>query len=80
MARIPGVSKGKQSWFFRYARRVSKKKLGVETEPVEMMGHQPWLLAGIGAYEMASQRSTAVPERLKTLVDLKAAMMIGCPF
>ncbi len=80
MARIPGVSKGREGWLLRYAHRFSKKKLGTEIEPTGIMGHQPWLLAGVGGYEMASERMTAVSVKLKTLADIKAAMMIGCPF
>ena len=80
MARIPGVAKGQEGWLLRFANRYSKKKVGAATEPVAIMGHQPWLLVGAGAYEMGSQRQTSVPAKLKTLVGLKAAMMIGCPF
>ena len=80
MARIRGVPKGKESWLLRYANRFSKKKVGSALEPAAIMGHQSWLLGGVGAYEMASERLTTVPEKLKSLVDVKAAMMIGCPF
>ncbi len=80
MARIPGVSKGREGWLLRYAHRFSKKKLGAAIEPTGIMGHQPWLLEGVGGYEMTSERMTAVPAKLKTLADIKAAVMIGCPF
>jgi hypothetical protein len=80
MARIPGVAKGKENWLLRYANRFSQKKLGSALEPAAIMGHQSWLLGGVGAYEMASERLSSVPARLKSLVDIKAAMMIGCPF
>ncbi len=80
MARIPGVPKGREGWLVRYAHRFSKKKLGTAIEPTGIMGHQPWLLAGVGGYEMTSERMTTVPAKLKTLADIKAAMMIGCPF
>lgn len=80
MARIPGVPKDREGWLLRYAQRFSKKKLGATVEPTGIMGHQPWLLAGVGGYEMTSERLTTVPAKLKTLADIKAAMMIGCPF
>lgn len=80
MARIPGVPKGREGWLLRYANRFSKKKVGAAIEPVAVMGHHQWLLAGAGAYDMASERMTTVPARLKTLADIKAAMLIGCPF
>jgi len=80
VARIPGIPKGKQSWLLRYAQRYAKKQVGSELDTAAIMGHQSWLLGGAGAYELASQRMTAVPEKLKSLVGLKAVMMIGCPF
>ena len=57
-----------------------REELGSTIEPAAIMGHSSWLLAGAGAYEMASEKMTRLPLRLKTLVDVKAAMMIGCPF
>jgi len=80
MARIRAVPKGKEGWLLRFAQRYSKKKVGSELETTAIVGHRSWLLGGAGAYEMASQKMTSVPEKLKSLVDLKAAMMIGCPF
>jgi len=80
MARIRGVEKGKESWLLRLAHRFSRKQVGAELEPTAVMGHHGWVLAGAGAMEMSLGRATRVPESLKTLVDVKAAMQIGCPF
>ena len=80
MAKIEGVAKGRESWILRIANRYSKKKLGAVVEPAAIMGHQPWLLAGVGGYEMANERQSSVSAKLKTLADVKASMMIGCPF
>lgn len=80
MARIPGVEKGKESWLLRFAHRYSRKKMKTEIEPTAVMGHHSWVLGGAGAMEMALERSTRVPEKLKMLVDIKAAMQVGCPF
>ena len=80
MARIPGVPKGQESWLLRFANRFSRKETGSELEPTAIMGHHGWVLGGVGAMELALKRASRVPERLKTLVDIKAAMQIGCPF
>ena len=80
MARIPLVAEGQESWLLRFANRFSRKETGSELEPAAIMGHHGWVLAGAGAIELALKRSTRVPDRLKTLVDVKAAMQIGCPF
>ena len=80
MARIQGVSKDREGWLLRFANRFSRKKIGAEIEPTQIMGHHSWVLGGVGAMEMALERATRLPEQLKMLVDLKAAMQIGCPF
>jgi hypothetical protein len=80
MARIEGVAKGRESWLLRFANRFSRGKLGAEVEPTAIMGHHTWILAGVGAMEMALERATRLPAQLKLLVDIKAAMQVGCPF
>lgn len=80
MARIRGVEKGAESLLLRFAHRFSRKKMGTEIEPTAVMGHSSWVLCGVGAMEMSLARATRVPEGLKTLVDIKAALQVGCPF
>jgi hypothetical protein len=80
MARIEGVAKGRESWLLRFANRFARKQMGAEIEPTQIMGHHGWVLGGAGAMEMCLQRAHRLPDRLKTLVDIKAAMQVGCPF
>jgi hypothetical protein len=80
MARIAGVAKGEESWLLRFANRFTRKKMGTTIEPTQVMGHHGWVLGGAGAMEMSLERSRRVPVAVKTLVDIKAAMLIGCPF
>jgi hypothetical protein len=80
MARIAGVAKGRESWLLRFANRFSRKLTGAELEPTRVMGHNGWVLGGAGAMEMSLGRASTLPLQLKTLVDVKAAMQIGCPF
>ena len=60
--------------------RYSKKKLGKVLESVGILGHSGPVLAANGAFETLMERATRVPERLKSLAEIKAAMMVGCPF
>ncbi len=80
MTRIAGVEKGKESWLLRIANRMTRKQRGVEFESVAIMGHNSWVLGAVGAFETAMGRAKSVPESLKTLVDIKTAMQIGCTF
>jgi alkylhydroperoxidase family enzyme len=49
-------------------------------EPVELWAYQPKLLTGMGRFQQAVRKAHAVDERLKKLVELKGAQMIGCEF
>jgi alkylhydroperoxidase family enzyme len=90
MARIQGVPRDKAGpmvklvyWFMR---RGMKKLTGREAahgsgiEPVEVWAHQPKMLSGMGKFQGAVRKGDTVDERLKYLVELKGAQMIGCEF
>jgi AhpD family alkylhydroperoxidase len=90
MARIHGVSQKQAGpvvklvyWFMR---RGMKKLTGREAargsgiEPVEIWAHQPKMMSGMGKFQQAVRKANSVDERLKYLVELKGAQMIGCEF
>ena len=90
MARIQGVPQGQAGpmvkvvyWFMR---RGMKKLTGREPaygsgiEPVEIWAHRPKMMSGMGKFQQAVRKGNAVDERLKNLVELKGAQMIGCEF
>jgi AhpD family alkylhydroperoxidase len=70
-------------WFMR---RGMKKLTGREPaygsgiEPVEIWAHRPKMMSGMGKFQQAVRKGNAVEERLKNLVELKGAQMIGCEF
>jgi 4-carboxymuconolactone decarboxylase len=49
-------------------------------EPIEVWAHQPKLLSGMGKFQQAVRKAHTVDDRLKNLVELKGAQMIGCAF
>jgi AhpD family alkylhydroperoxidase len=53
---------------------------GSGIEPVEVWAHQPKMMSGMGKFQQAVRKGRAVDERLKNLVELKGAQMIGCEF
>jgi len=90
MARIQGVPQDQAGpmvklvyWFMR---KGMKKLTGREAahgsgiEPVEIWAHQPKMMSGMGKFQQAVRKGDAVEERLKYLVELKGAQMIGCEF
>ena len=90
MARINGVSKGQAGLIvrvlYRFGPRMVKKLTGREPqtgsgiEPIEVWAHQPKMMVGMGKFNQAVRKGKSVDERLKNLVELKGAQMIGCEY
>ena len=53
---------------------------GSGIEPMEIWAHQPKMMMGMGKFNQAVRKGKSVDERLKNLVELKGAQMIGCEF
>jgi AhpD family alkylhydroperoxidase len=53
---------------------------GSGIEPIEVWAHQPKLLSGMGKFQQAVRKAHTVDERLKNLIELKGAQMIGCEY
>jgi alkylhydroperoxidase family enzyme len=90
MARIQGVPQGKAGPMVRlvywFMRRGMKKMTGRPPahgngiEPVEIWAYQPKMMSGMGRFQGAVRKGHSVDERLKNLVELKGAQMIGCEY
>ena len=90
MARINGVSQRKAGPMVRLAYRLGprmmKKLTGREPqtesgiEPMEIWAYQPKMMMGMGKFNQAVRKGKSVDERLKNLVELKGAQMIGCEY
>jgi AhpD family alkylhydroperoxidase len=90
MARIQGVPQDKATLLVKivyYFMRKGMKKLtgraatrGSGIEPIEVWAHQPKMMSGMGRFQGAVRKGKAVDERLKYLIELKGAQMIGCEF
>jgi AhpD family alkylhydroperoxidase len=90
MARIQGVPKSKAGpmvrLVYKLGPRMVKKLTGREPqtgsgiESMEIWAHQPKMMIGMGKFNRAVRKGKTVDERLKNLVELKGAQMIGCEF
>jgi AhpD family alkylhydroperoxidase len=90
MARIEGVPREQAGpmvklvyWFMR--RGMTKMTgrdpaRGSGIEPVEVWAHQPKMMSGMGKFQQAVRKAHGVDERIKNLIELKGAQMIGCEF
>ena len=90
MARVQGVPKSNAGpmvrLVYRLGPRMMKKLTGREPragsgiEPMEIWAHQPKMMIGMGKFNQAVRKGTSVDERLKNLLELKGAQMIGCEY
>ena len=90
MARIKGVSKSQAGLVvklvYRFGPRMMTKMTGREPqagsgmEPLEIWAHRPKMMVGMGRFNQAVRKGKTVEERIKNLVELKGAQMIGCEY
>ena len=90
MARIQGVPQEQAGpivkLVYRFVRKGMKKMTGREAahgngiEPLEVWAHQPKMMSGMGKFQGAVRKGNSVDERLKYLIELKGAQMIGCEY
>ncbi|HTX84669.1 MAG TPA: carboxymuconolactone decarboxylase family protein [Streptosporangiaceae bacterium] len=90
MARIEGVPKARAGLtvklVYRFGPRMMRKLTGREPqtgnglEPFEIWAHQPKMMMGMGRFNGAIRGGKTVSERIRNLVELKGAQMIGCEF
>ncbi len=80
MARIRGLEASETNPLTRFLYWMTKRKLGHVIEAVKITAHQPRLVLASGQMEMGQQAVHSVDDKLKALAEIKAALMIGCPF
>jgi len=90
MARIHGVAQTEAGpmvrLVYRLGPRMIKKltgrapQIGSGLEPMAIWAHQPKMMFGMGKFNQAVRKGKSVDQRLKDLLELKGAQMIGCEF
>ena len=76
-ARNLGVFAG---MFYGRVKRAITKRLGKMIEPTQVMSNRPKLLWAYLQMTQAAQAEDLLEPKLKTLVFLRTAALIGCPF
>ena len=62
----------------RISYAISRRRYGDVVEPMRVFAHNPTVMTGYSMHELATERATSVPERLKHLASMRAAMVAGC--
>jgi AhpD family alkylhydroperoxidase len=57
-----------------------KSRYGAVLEPIAVTALNPEVLEAYFGFEIAFARARQLPERLRELVNLKTAALLGCPF
>jgi len=60
--------------------RFAKRKVGRVPEPLKITAHHPRLFRALAHMELGQEAARLVRAPLKTLAQIKVAMLIGCPF
>ena len=79
MARISGLSDRESGWFARFVYRSVRKRVGRVSEGFRIAARTPGLFAGWMLHEAMYIRPGRVAPELRTLLQIKVAMLVGCP-
>jgi alkylhydroperoxidase family enzyme len=80
MARIDGVDDSTANPTAKEAFERVKRALGNVPEPLRVTAHSDAILQAYLGYERFLARAGRLDAKLKSLVNLKTAALIGCPF
>ncbi|MDQ2675451.1 MAG: carboxymuconolactone decarboxylase family protein, partial [Actinomycetota bacterium] len=76
--RIAGVPDSTRNPLTRLSYAVSRRRYGDVVDPMRLYAHNPAVMTGYTMHELAAERATRVPDRLKHLAAMRAAMVAGC--
>ena len=80
MERANGLPEAQAGWIAKLLYRALKKRLGLVPKAKKLAAyHTPALLASTWMDTVSASAKT-VPAALKELAQLKAAVLVGCPF
>ena len=76
--RIEGVPDSTRSPLTRASYAISRRRYGRVIDPMRVYAHNRTVMTGYALHELAAERASRVPERLKHLAAMRAAMVAGC--
>jgi hypothetical protein len=80
MDRVKGVSPSEAGWLTKIVYRALRKNLGLIPKSKAVAAHHTPALLATTWMDAVCAKSRTVPIALKELVQLKVAMLAGCPF
>lgn len=80
MARIEGVDPKQASFLMRQVFKKVRKMLGRDLTPQKIVARVPRVFWAYALTEWLLGQRGKVPQRLRSLVLLRTAVRVGCPF
>ena len=80
MSRLSDHAARRPGLFARIVYFVARRRLGRVPQPLKVLVGNGALMAAVGAFETGLEKSTRVPDRLKSLAQLRVALLVDCPF
>lgn len=84
MARISGALVGEDGALHRLFKRIvysrSRRRFGRVVMPIQITAHHPQIFRGYIGMERSQMKGKLVDHKLKALVVLRVATLVGCPF
>ena len=76
--RIHPVPDSTRNPMTRLSYAIARRRFGDVPDPMRIYAHNQAVMTAWSMHELATERSTTVPERLKHLASMRAAMVAGC--
>jgi len=76
--RITPVPDSTRNLMTRLSFAIARRRFGDVPDPMRIYAHNQTVMTAWSMHELATERSTTVPERLKHLASMRAAMVAGC--
>ena len=80
MARIAGIDPKKAPFLIRRALAFVRKMFGKDLTPAKIQARVPRVFWGSVLLEMSIGKTRGISERQRSLVGLRTAALVGCPF
>jgi len=80
MARIEGIDPKQTPFLMRYVFRKVRKMLGRDLTPQKIAARVPRVFWATVLTEWLLGQKARVPQRLRSVVLLRTAVRVGCPF
>lgn len=80
MTRIEGIDPAKTSFLMRQVFKKVRKMLGRDLTPMKIAARVPRVFWASAIMEVLLGQKARIPQRLRSMIALRTAVRVGCPF